>query len=105
MTSAALLESTSLVFAHGLDLFSTRVMPSGTFDILSDSFNKAQLVLTILGLTVGIIVVKVRSPPSPPEPPVLLASTMTADLTSVVLLVYPSRSWTGRDPGRSGSKP
>ena len=34
-------------------------MPSGTFDILSDSFNKAQLVLTILGLSVGIAVVKV----------------------------------------------
>lgn len=34
-------------------------MPSGTFDILSDSFNKAQLVLTILGLSVGIAAVKV----------------------------------------------
>ncbi|KAL7412117.1 hypothetical protein BDY24DRAFT_393298 [Mrakia frigida] len=58
VTSPALLESTSLVFAYGLDLFSTRVMPSGTFDILSDSFNKAQLLLTIMGLSVGIVAVK-----------------------------------------------
>ncbi|KAL7412129.1 hypothetical protein BDY24DRAFT_370932 [Mrakia frigida] len=40
VTSPALLESTSLVFAYGLDLFSTRVIPSGTFDILSDSFTR-----------------------------------------------------------------
>ena len=39
MTSPALLESTSLVFAYGLDLFFTRVAPSNTFDVLSESFN------------------------------------------------------------------
>ena len=58
ITSPALLESTSLVLAHGLDLFGTRVNPSGTFDILSDAFNKVQLVLTIAGLGVGILVAK-----------------------------------------------
>jgi hypothetical protein len=56
-----LLESTTIVFAYGLDLFSSRTMPSGTFDILSDSFNKAQLLLTMAALTVGILVTKVRS--------------------------------------------
>ena len=58
LTSPALLESTSLVFAYGLDLFFTRVAPSGTFDILSENFNKAQLVLTISGLAVAIVVTK-----------------------------------------------
>lgn len=59
-SSPALLESTSIVLASGLDLFQTRVMPSGGFDVLPDSFNKVQLVLTILGLTAGIAVSKVH---------------------------------------------
>ncbi|KAH9886661.1 DUF1620-domain-containing protein [Cubamyces lactineus] len=58
VTSPALLESTSLVFAYGLDLFSTRVAPSNTFDVLSENFNKAQLVFTIGGLALAIVVVK-----------------------------------------------
>lgn len=56
VTSPALLESTSLVFAYGLDLFCTRVAPSGTFDVLSETFNKVQLVLTVSGLVVAILV-------------------------------------------------
>ncbi|KAJ7173455.1 DUF1620-domain-containing protein [Mycena filopes] len=58
ITSPALLESTSLVFAYGLDLFLTRVAPSNTFDILNKSFNKAQLVLTVCGLALGIVIAK-----------------------------------------------
>jgi ER membrane protein complex subunit 1 len=58
LTAPALLESTSLVFVYGLDLFLTRVAPSGTFDVLSEDFNKVQLVLTIIGLAVAIIVTK-----------------------------------------------
>ena len=58
LTSPALLESTSLVFTHGLDLFSTRVAPSGTFDVLSERFNKAQLVVTVASLALAIAVVK-----------------------------------------------
>ncbi|KAI0820139.1 DUF1620-domain-containing protein [Trametes gibbosa] len=58
VTSPALLESSSLVFAYGLDLFSTRVAPSNTFDVLSETFNKAQLVFTIGGLALAIVVVK-----------------------------------------------
>lgn len=76
-SSPALLESTSIVLASGLDLFQTRVMPSGGFDVLPDSFNKFQLVLTILGLTAGIAVSKVRLP--------LVSGAMSrARLTSVV---------------------
>lgn len=55
LTAPALLESTSLVFAYGLDLFCTRVTPSGTFDVLNETFNKAQLVFTICGLAVAIV--------------------------------------------------
>ncbi|GBE86822.1 hypothetical protein SCP_1000640 [Sparassis crispa] len=58
ITSPALLESTSLVFAYGLDLFFTRVAPSSTFDVLSENFNKAQLVFTVGGLALAIIVAK-----------------------------------------------
>lgn len=53
-----LLESTGIILATGLDLFSTRTQPSGTFDILSDAFNKLQLVLTIVGLGIGIAVAR-----------------------------------------------
>ncbi|WVQ83875.1 hypothetical protein IAT38_006019 [Cryptococcus sp. DSM 104549] len=57
VSSPALVESTSLLFAYGQDLFLTRgLTPSGTFDILSDSFNKAQLLLTLGALSLGIFV-------------------------------------------------
>ncbi|KDQ54694.1 hypothetical protein JAAARDRAFT_182191 [Jaapia argillacea MUCL 33604] len=58
ITSPALLESTSLVFAYGLDMFFTRVSPSGTFDVLSENFNKLQLVLTIGALALAIVITK-----------------------------------------------
>lgn len=59
ISSPALLESTSLLLTHGLDLFLTRgVNPSGTFDILSDNFNKIQLLLTLAGLSGGIFIAK-----------------------------------------------
>ncbi|KAK9373281.1 uncharacterized protein V1513DRAFT_480534 [Lipomyces chichibuensis] len=50
----AYLESTVLVFAYGLDLFFTRITPSQPFDLLSKSFNKGQLLLTIFALMVGV---------------------------------------------------
>ena len=58
ITSPALLESTSLIFAYGLDLFSTRVAPSHTFDVLSENFNKMQLVMTIVALSAAIMITK-----------------------------------------------
>ncbi|PWN47696.1 DUF1620-domain-containing protein [Violaceomyces palustris] len=58
VTSPALLESTSTVLAYGLDYFFTRVSPSGQFDILQESFNKPQLLLTIAALSVGIIITR-----------------------------------------------
>ncbi|EIW68579.1 hypothetical protein TREMEDRAFT_69081 [Tremella mesenterica DSM 1558] len=58
LTSPTLLESTSLIFAHGLDLFGSRISPGGTFDMLSDNFNKPQLLLTLAALSVGIMVAR-----------------------------------------------
>ncbi|KLO18736.1 DUF1620-domain-containing protein [Schizopora paradoxa] len=60
ITSPAVLESTSLVFAYGLDLFSSRIAPSKTFDVLNENFNKAQLVLTIGGLAAAIMIARPR---------------------------------------------
>ncbi|KAJ1827405.1 hypothetical protein LPJ56_001680 [Coemansia sp. RSA 2599] len=49
------LESTSLVSVYGLDLFFTRTSPSGTFDQLSPSFSKVNLVVTTMALVVGCL--------------------------------------------------
>lgn len=55
ITSPTMLESTGLIFAFGdLDLFGTRVHPSMAFDVLGKGFNKVQLVLTVVGLAVGV---------------------------------------------------
>lgn len=56
-TSPAVLESTSLVFAYGLDVFSTRISPSFSFDILGKDFNKFQMLATVAALAVATVVV------------------------------------------------
>ncbi|KAI3695762.1 hypothetical protein L1987_78762 [Smallanthus sonchifolius] len=60
-TVPAKLESTSLVFAYGVDLFYTRIAPSRTYDSLTEDFNYALLLLTILALVVAIFVTWVLS--------------------------------------------
>lgn len=50
-------ESTSLVFAFGLDIFGTRVAPSFAFDVLGKGFNKVQMLLTVAALFVGVLFV------------------------------------------------
>lgn len=57
VTSPALIESTSLVFAYGLDLFGTRLSPSFRFDILGKDFNKFQMLATVAALAVATFVV------------------------------------------------
>ncbi|KAK8184978.1 hypothetical protein IWZ00DRAFT_444769 [Phyllosticta capitalensis] len=54
VTSPALVESTSLVLALGLDVFGTRVAPSSAFDVLGKEFNKPQLVLTVGALAAAV---------------------------------------------------
>ncbi|KAG8625453.1 hypothetical protein KVT40_007204 [Elsinoe batatas] len=55
--SPAVLESTSLVVAWGLDIFGTRVSPSFSFDVLGKDFNKLQMLATVLALGVGTVLV------------------------------------------------
>ena len=57
ITSPALIESTSLVFAYGLDIFGTRLSPSFSFDILGQDFNKFQMLATVAALAVATFVV------------------------------------------------
>lgn len=54
ISSPSLLESTSLVFAFGHDIFGTQVSPSTKFDVLDAGFNKIQLILTVLALAAGV---------------------------------------------------
>ncbi|KAI7085890.1 DUF1620-domain-containing protein [Hortaea werneckii] len=57
VTSPALIESTSLIFAYGLDVFGTRVSPSFSFDVLGGDFNKFQMLGTVAALAVATFVV------------------------------------------------
>ena len=57
VTSPALIESTSIVFAYGLDLFGTRLSPSFRFDILGKDFNKFQMLATVAALAVATFIV------------------------------------------------
>jgi ER membrane protein complex subunit 1 len=58
LSSPSLLESTSVVFAFGHDIFGTTITPSMAFDVLGKGFNKAQLVLTVLALGAGVAAVR-----------------------------------------------
>ena len=49
------LESTSLAFVTGLDLFCTRVAPAREFDRLGEDFNYVGLVLAVGGMTAATL--------------------------------------------------
>lgn len=68
IAAPATLESTSLVFAYGIDIFGTRVAPSMPFDILGKGFNKVSLIGTVLALTIGVMALgpMVSFPPNTP---------------------------------------
>ncbi|CAA3017142.1 ER membrane complex subunit 1-like [Olea europaea subsp. europaea] len=55
-TVPAKLESTTLVFAYGVDLFFTRLAPSRTYDSLTEDFSYALLLITIVALVIAIFV-------------------------------------------------
>lgn len=57
ITSESGIESTSLVFAYGLDIFGTRVAPSFAFDILGKGFNKISMLITVAALFGGVLFV------------------------------------------------
>lgn len=58
MTTPTLLESTSMVFAFGHDIFGTQAAPSQTFDILGKSFKRGQLLATVVALYFGVLAVR-----------------------------------------------
>ncbi|XP_078041863.1 ER membrane protein complex subunit 1 isoform X2 [Augochlora pura] len=57
-TSPSGLESTCLVFVHGLDLFYTRVAPSKTFDVLKEDFDYYLIMIVLAGLLISSYVTK-----------------------------------------------
>ncbi|OXU30919.1 hypothetical protein TSAR_001886 [Trichomalopsis sarcophagae] len=57
-TSPSGLESTCLVFVHGLDLFYTRVAPSKTFDVLKEDFDYYLIVIVLSALLISSYVTK-----------------------------------------------
>ncbi|XP_044011257.1 ER membrane protein complex subunit 1 isoform X2 [Aphidius gifuensis] len=57
-TSPSGLESTSLVFAYGLDLFYTRAAPSKTFDVLKEDFDYYLIVIVLAALLISSYVTK-----------------------------------------------
>ncbi|XP_062101167.1 uncharacterized protein LOC133807046 isoform X1 [Humulus lupulus] len=61
VTVPARLESTTLVFAYGVDLFYTRTAPSRTYDSLTDDFSYALLLITIVVLIAAIFVTWILS--------------------------------------------
>lgn len=61
VTVPAKLESTTLVFAYGVDLFFTRLAPSRTYDSLTEDFSYALLLITIVALLLAIVVTWVWS--------------------------------------------
>jgi hypothetical protein len=73
ITEPAVVESTSLVFAYGIDVFGTRVAPSFLFDILGKGFNKVSLVATVLALFTGVTVLAPMVSSSPPCAPFVCA--------------------------------
>ncbi|GLI60547.1 hypothetical protein VaNZ11_002704 [Volvox africanus] len=52
------LESTCLMFVHGVDLFYTRLAPAKGFDSLEDDFNYALLLAALVGLTGGAVILQ-----------------------------------------------
>ncbi|KAG0503463.1 hypothetical protein HPP92_003535 [Vanilla planifolia] len=55
------LESTTLVFSYGIDLFFTRIAPSRTYDSLTDEFSYGLLLLTIAALLIAILITWILS--------------------------------------------
>lgn len=54
----AVLESTSLLFSSGTDLFFTRITPAAHFDSLQSDFSYGLLVVALLALIVLTLVVR-----------------------------------------------
>ncbi|XP_065213110.1 ER membrane protein complex subunit 1 isoform X2 [Planococcus citri] len=58
VTSPSGLESTSLVFVYGLDLFYTRTAPSKTFDLLKEDFDYMLIIIVLVLLIASTFITK-----------------------------------------------
>ena len=58
MSAPTFLESTSLVFAYGFDVYQTLRRPSQAFDVLKEDFNHVALLGTMGGLVGAIYIVQ-----------------------------------------------
>jgi hypothetical protein len=58
MAVGAIVESTSLVLAYGIDVFGTRTAPSQVFDILGRGFPKITVLLTVGAIVAAVIVLR-----------------------------------------------
>jgi len=58
VTSPSGLESTTLVFIHGLDLYGTRVTPSKGFDLLKEDFDYLMITAVIAGLALASFITR-----------------------------------------------
>ena len=58
VTAATGLESTSVVFIYGLDLFCSRVNPSKGFDLLKDDFDYFVIASVLVGLTAAAYITR-----------------------------------------------
>merc|ERR1719309_312916 len=58
VTSPSGLESTSLVFVYGLDLYGTRVTPSKGFDLIKEDFDYLMITSVIAGLALASYVTR-----------------------------------------------
>jgi len=58
VTAATGLESTSIVFVYGLDLFCSRVNPSKGFDLLKDDFDYFVIASVLVGLTAAAYITR-----------------------------------------------
>ncbi|RDA95404.1 hypothetical protein CP533_3430 [Ophiocordyceps camponoti-saundersi (nom. inval.)] len=56
VAAPAAVESTTLLAAYGVDVFVSRVAPSGEFDILGRGFSKLSLLGTVFALLAGVLV-------------------------------------------------
>lgn len=55
LSKPTFLESTSVIFAFGHDVFGTRIVPSQAFDVLGKGFSKLQLLFTVVALGVCVV--------------------------------------------------
>ncbi len=58
VTAPSGLESTSVVFAYGLDIYCTRVTPSKGFDLLKDDFDHYVIASVLVGLTAAAYITR-----------------------------------------------